>query len=63
MTRTLEQRSAEDFDLLVLAHSKGNPAMYALLRDRTLDADREKARQTEAERIALPGEIDTAIRD
>ena len=32
------ERQAEDFKLLVLCTCKGNPAMYELLRDRTLDA-------------------------
>lgn len=57
MTQSIEQRSKEDFDLLVTAHLVGDPAMYSLLRDRTLDDDREKARGI------LPNEIDTATRD
>lgn len=35
--KTLKERQSEDFKLLVLCHSKGNPAMYELLRDRSLD--------------------------
>jgi hypothetical protein len=32
----LERRHREDFDLMVLCELKGDPAMYQLLRDRTL---------------------------
>ena len=35
--RDLDRRRSEDFKFLVLCHAKGNPAMYALFRDRSLD--------------------------
>lgn len=63
MTRTLEQRNRDDFEFLVTAHLVGDPAFYALFRDRELDADNAKARLTDAERMALPNEIDTATKD
>lgn len=63
MTRTLEQRSRDDLELLITAHAVGDPARYSLLRDRTLDTDREAVRKTEAELIALPNEIDMATKD
>jgi hypothetical protein len=33
-----DKRRKDDFQFMVLCHAKGNPAMYELLRDRTLDA-------------------------
>jgi hypothetical protein len=33
----LARRRKEDFEFMVLCHAKGNPAMYELLRDRSLD--------------------------
>jgi hypothetical protein len=38
----LARRQREDFDLLVLCQAKGNPAMYELLRDRSLARRREE---------------------
>ena len=35
--RDLERRKREDFDFMVLCASKGNMAMYQLLRDKSLD--------------------------
>lgn len=35
------RRAKEDFNFLVICHAKGNPAMYALFRDRSLDVPRE----------------------
>lgn len=35
--RDLERRRSEDFNFMVLCHSKGNVGMYNLLRDRSLD--------------------------
>lgn len=37
-----QRRSREDFNFMVMAHAKGDPAMYALLRDRELDQERER---------------------
>lgn len=36
-TDDLARRRREDFDFMVLCESKGNMAMYRLLRDRSLD--------------------------
>ncbi len=36
------RRIREDFDFMVLCQMKGNHAMYALLRDRDLDAERAR---------------------
>ena len=33
----LQRRKCEDFRFFLVAHSKGNPGIYDLLRDRTLD--------------------------
>lgn len=35
--KDLERRRSEDFKFMVLCASKGNMAMYQLLRDRSLD--------------------------
>lgn len=45
----LEQRKAEDFKLFLLAHAKGNPAMYELLRDRSLDEAKDDPEKLEEE--------------
>jgi len=37
-----EKAKREDFDFFVLCHSKGNPAMYEMLRDKRLDEPRVK---------------------
>lgn len=33
----LERRRAKDFEFFILAHAKGNPAIYELFRDKSLD--------------------------
>jgi hypothetical protein len=38
----LEARRKADFEFMVVAHSKGDPAMYELFRDRELDKWRGK---------------------
>lgn len=40
--RELNERTAEDFEFLVTCESKHNMGMYHLLRDRTLEADRQR---------------------
>ena len=39
--RVLAQARSDDFEFMVLCHAKGNPAMYELLRDRSLDKSPE----------------------
>ncbi len=44
--RDLERRRHDDFNFMVLCHSKGNVAMYNLMRDRSLDeANNPKQRE------------------
>ena len=37
--KDLERRKKEDFEFFLLCHSKNNPGMYEMLRDRKLDED------------------------
>ena len=46
--REYAKRIDEDFQFMVITEAKGNRAMYDLLRDRELDAER-KRRQQEAD--------------
>jgi hypothetical protein len=36
-SKDFQRRKDEDFKFFILCHSKGNPGMYELLRDRSLD--------------------------
>jgi hypothetical protein len=62
MPRSLDERNREDFEFLVTAHAVGDPAIYALFRDHTLDADNEAARKAK-QPATEQSEIDMAIRD
>lgn len=35
--KSREERASDDFEFLVVAHAVGDPWLYSLLRDRTLD--------------------------
>lgn len=50
---TLEQRREEDFRFLVMTHAVGDPGLYALLRDRSLDNPKPPTPQELGEREYL----------
>lgn len=45
--KDIARRRREDFEFLVLCQAKGNPAMYELLRDRTIDEDEKLLKEAD----------------